>query len=64
MITYILVIVLPKAEYFARFVVVVFPVFAALKYGQTTLRASTPRSANNSRAIHLDTDLSTGTVSR
>lgn len=54
MVTYILLIVLTKTKYFARFVVVVFPVFAALKYGQTTLL--------NSRAIHLDTDLSTGTV--
>ncbi len=43
-----------KTEYFARFVVVVFTGVAALKYGQTTLL--------NSRAIHLDTDLSTGTV--
>jgi hypothetical protein len=39
-----LIVVLPKTKYFARFVVVVFPVFAALKYGQTTLL--------NSLAIH------------
>jgi len=45
-------IVLPKTKYFARFVVVVFPVFATLKYGQTTLL--------NSRAIYLDTSLRVG----
>ncbi|MBW4689849.1 MAG: hypothetical protein KME40_33395 [Komarekiella atlantica HA4396-MV6] len=44
-----------KTKYFARFVVVVFLVFAALKYSQTTLL--------NSRTIHLNTDLSTGSVS-
>ncbi|MGF1988277.1 MAG: hypothetical protein RMY62_010480 [Nostoc sp. ZfuVER08] len=54
MVTHILMIVSPKTEYFARLVVLVFLVFAALKYGQTTLL--------NSGAIHLDTDLSTGTV--
>jgi hypothetical protein len=69
MVTHVLIVVLPKTKYFARFVVVVFPVFAALNYGQTTLL--------NSRAIHeaarwagsptcsdcrLNTDLSTGTV--
>ncbi|MBN3906255.1 MAG: hypothetical protein HWQ35_06745 [Nostoc sp. NMS1] len=53
MVTQILPVLLPKVEYFARFVVVVFPVFrtlrtlATLKYGQTTLLTS--------RAIHHNT---------
>ncbi len=44
MVTDILTVVSTKAKYFARFVVVVFLVFAALKYSQTTLL--------NSLAIH------------
>ena len=54
MVTHIFIVVLTKTKYFARFVVVVFLVFAALKYSQTTLL--------NSLAIYLNTDLSTGTV--
>jgi hypothetical protein len=54
MIIHILIVVLSKTKYFARLVAVVLFVFAALKYNQTTQL--------DSLAIHLNTDLSTGTV--
>lgn len=54
MVTHILIVVLTKTKYFVRLFAVVFLVFATLKYNQTTQL--------DSLAIHLNTDLITGTV--